>query len=317
MLFPGASVGVVLDTKSMIQRHLIGHNDMISCLTLHPTEPMVATGQSDSKVLGKSYITIWNYETCQEVARIRYHLKGVQIVRFSADGNKLYTVGHNQRTLLAVFDWRTVHLQDLPSPEAEHIPEWTELMGKEPVIDLVFNEFMDDPNLSEFATIGKVFRLWLLDGSTVQTSLPSSWEHTQLVQKTFYTAAWMSREVVLVACHTGDVYVFDRGELIKFFKVHDLACTAIKVTDVGIFTAGSDQHVRLFAKSEIVKKDGAVVRTEVSFLKDLDFTGLRSVPFRITHAMDYKPGRLILGFKDNEVIEINVDDSNADLNAGE
>ena len=41
MLFPGASVGVVLDTKSMTQRHLIGHTDMISCLTLHPTEPLV------------------------------------------------------------------------------------------------------------------------------------------------------------------------------------------------------------------------------------------------------------------------------------
>ena len=111
-----AATGVNYDVSSDAQKFFIGHNEDILCLAVHPTKPLAATGQLDSKGSGKPFVCIWDYNSMQLVTKIEnFHERGVCAVAFSKDGKYLISVGNDDSHTAGVFDWEN----DTKKPIAE------------------------------------------------------------------------------------------------------------------------------------------------------------------------------------------------------
>jgi WD40 repeat protein len=328
IVFAAASLGVVMDTQNQ-QSFLQGHQDMVSSLALHPTESLVVMGQADVKNRAASFVSVWNYQSCKELARIKYCSRGVELCRFDANGGLIYVLGLlPDRRVLAAFDWRQLTLE---AGGESHVPLWAETLTKDAHVDLVFNPFMTH-GLSEFATVGKQFKLWMLDGDALHTALPTSFESTGVVQKCYYSCVWASREMCFVAAHSGDVYLFQKGELLKFFNAHPAAVTCVLFGDCGLITASSDLKIKIFDRASALARPGdaafvpaketfltspgghdksavpVVTRSEVALLYSLDISGLPGPAVRIVHALDYstQQRRVLVAMKDNAVFEVDL-----------
>lgn len=69
--YPSASLVVVMDVNTLNQNFFTGHTEDVTCLSLHPIHPLIASGQKGNQ----SRILIWNYEYLLK-------LKGTQVSFF-------------------------------------------------------------------------------------------------------------------------------------------------------------------------------------------------------------------------------------------
>ena len=82
-MYHTAAVGIVLNQNHNTQRHFLEHTDDITCLAIHPSLSIVATGEVGRFPL----ITIWDINTMECLARISGDLqKGITHLAFSPDG---------------------------------------------------------------------------------------------------------------------------------------------------------------------------------------------------------------------------------------
>lgn len=104
MIYSVAGAVIVQDSTSLRQRHYLNHTSAIASLTIHPDDPLVASGQvevedsnpsaspSSALQLGNgqsAFVSIWNYESMEEVTRI-YHLPhSITGVEFTPDGDQI------------------------------------------------------------------------------------------------------------------------------------------------------------------------------------------------------------------------------------
>ena len=67
MIYPTGSVIVLYSVESHSQRFYTGHTNEVTCLTIHPNRPLVASGQAEghgegTNTVQKPHIQLWNYE---------------------------------------------------------------------------------------------------------------------------------------------------------------------------------------------------------------------------------------------------------------
>lgn len=76
-----AALGIVYDKAAHKQRYYSAHTDDILCLTLHPQQQLVATGQ-----IGRDpTVHIWDTESMETVSILQgQHSRGVCAVDFSS-----------------------------------------------------------------------------------------------------------------------------------------------------------------------------------------------------------------------------------------
>ncbi|CAF1944366.1 unnamed protein product [Rotaria magnacalcarata] len=84
------------------QRFFLGHDDDIISSCLHPDRKIVATGQ-----IGKNaQICVWNTQgTMKLESLLQGHADGVGAINFSADGEKLASVGIDSNNTIKVWSW--------------------------------------------------------------------------------------------------------------------------------------------------------------------------------------------------------------------
>ena len=110
IIFPAASLVVVMNMETQTQGFFSGHTDDVTCLTVHPDRTIAASGQ-----IGKDgRILIWDsssieagirlYEAAVELL-VMGGTRGVCGLNFTADGRFLVALGMDETHTMVVFDW--------------------------------------------------------------------------------------------------------------------------------------------------------------------------------------------------------------------
>lgn len=85
------------------QRFYTGHTDDILCLTHHPEQDLVATGQIGKKPT----IHVWHMDTLETKSILQgFHSRGVCAIDFHPDGKHLASVGLDNDHSICLWDWR-------------------------------------------------------------------------------------------------------------------------------------------------------------------------------------------------------------------
>lgn len=110
--FAAAALGVVLDPKHNTQTFFNKHVEDVVSFTLNPTRKIAATGQMAAKGAAKAIdLYVWDLESKEVLANLKgFHLRAVQLLRFSPDGNRLLSFGQDDDNSLALHDWKTSRL---------------------------------------------------------------------------------------------------------------------------------------------------------------------------------------------------------------
>jgi WD40 repeat protein len=80
---------------------LYGHTDSVSCIAVHHSSGVLATGQSGPSPL----VRLWNVAKAQCVAVIAVHVNGLVAMDISHDGRSLCTVGKDAHRRLQIVVW--------------------------------------------------------------------------------------------------------------------------------------------------------------------------------------------------------------------
>jgi WD40 repeat protein len=105
-----ASMGVVYDAKKHRQRFFRGHDDDVRCIAAHPDGITFATGQDGAKPCA----CVWTAgdecdPRCVEVGRVVDpigYLRSMVALAFSPEGDRLITVGSDDKHTVMIWDWR-------------------------------------------------------------------------------------------------------------------------------------------------------------------------------------------------------------------
>lgn len=110
VVFGAACVGVCVEPQTRRQSFLLNkHRGAISCVALHPSGQLVATGELAAPGAGRgpASVFVWDPDSKRVAARLQLEdaAKGVVSLGFSPRGALLAVVSLDPRHTLRVFDW--------------------------------------------------------------------------------------------------------------------------------------------------------------------------------------------------------------------
>ncbi|XP_064641894.1 echinoderm microtubule-associated protein-like 4 isoform X3 [Lineus longissimus] len=105
-----SNIAVIYDKRRDRQRHYTEHTEEISCMALHPSQPLVATGQIGGKNKdAPAHVRIWDHRTLANFAIIGMgvFVKGITCLSFSKenDGEYLLAVDQSNKHVMTVWQW--------------------------------------------------------------------------------------------------------------------------------------------------------------------------------------------------------------------
>lgn len=301
-----AGTAVVSTPASKTQKFFVGHNEDILCLAVHPSQPIVATGQLDPKGKGTPYICIWNESNCELVRKITFHDRGVCALAFSPDGRYLVSIGNDDSHTLAIWNW-----EEEKAKKGKNEPIVDQMCSKAPVYGITFNKISHDSDESkgryEFVTTGeKMLKVWTasaLDNkekkNRVLTSrMPSTYSKSKIVVKHFNGVACLKDNVFVVGTEAGHLYKVKDTDLLKFWQAHEGAVGAVCSAGENFASVGEDGKVRLWSE-------------ECKEVASFDLVALTGRTKAECHgqSLDYKNGKLLVGLVSNSIVEIDTSSS--------
>ena len=141
-----------MDIQSNTQQFFNKHEEDVISFDLHPNKLVAATGQMAMK--GKSKfidIFVWEVQSKKVICQLNgFHLRAVQHLKFTPQGDYLLSIGQDDDNSLAVYDWRKSLL--LCTAKVDK----TNVLG------------IDALNAQEFITVGsRHVKLWSINGQSV------------------------------------------------------------------------------------------------------------------------------------------------------
>jgi WD40 repeat protein/SAM-dependent methyltransferase len=157
-IYSVAATGVRLELDSLAQKFMLEHSDDITSIAVHPTKPLVATGQIDPKSKGATpYTIVWNSETMAKVGVFDFHEQVICAVDFiTLEGNDyLISIGGNGKDAfeLALWDLSQKHKRDAKTKR--HKPVACGLASKATFINTAVNHNYTGSALGELLLVGK------------------------------------------------------------------------------------------------------------------------------------------------------------------
>jgi WD40 repeat protein/Ca2+-binding EF-hand superfamily protein len=204
VVFASAALGVVLDIPSNTQSFFNLHEEDIISFSVHPNRKIVATGQMAQK--GKSKlidIFVWRIEDKAKLAHIvGFHIRGIQLLKFSIDGKYLLTFGQDDDNSLAVYDWELGILM------------CSSKVDKTNVLDCVF---MSD---NQFLTSGsKHLKCWTISGSLV-SGRTVSWSSLNNKSESVVSLEALSSTICVGGTWSGCLIVISGGSISSKNEAH-------------------------------------------------------------------------------------------------
>lgn len=310
-----AGSGVVMDTTTSAQRFFLGHSEDILCLAVHPSRPIVATGQLDPKGKSTPYICIWDSTTMNEIKKIVYHDRGVVALAFSPDGEYLVSIGNDNDHDVAIWKW------DNPGKMEKdmHVPLLSQNGGKDVVFTVTFHPnpnvgLSEDDNkenpssgVYSFLTLGvKHMKLWVISdldqkekkNRKMNGRLVTSQSKTDIVQKAFHNAAFLSNGEYVVGTQSGHIYRFKGSNLIQWWQAHDGIVGALVTVGETFISVGDDGKLKQWNNA-------------CELVQEID-----CAEFGVSHgifqsrAIDHHENKIVIGLKSNGIVEIQLNSNN-------
>ncbi|XP_072750325.1 echinoderm microtubule-associated protein-like CG42247 isoform X2 [Anoplolepis gracilipes] len=115
LLYYVAAVAILFDREENAQRHYIGHTEDITCMEVHPSRELVASGQKAGRHRkAQSHVRIWSTETLLTlyVFGMTEFQMGVSALAFSQlnGGSYVLAVDAGREAILSVWQWQWGHL---------------------------------------------------------------------------------------------------------------------------------------------------------------------------------------------------------------
>ncbi|KAI4501676.1 hypothetical protein M0802_003011 [Mischocyttarus mexicanus] len=115
LLYYVAAVAVLFDREENAQRHYIGHTEDITCMEIHPSRELVASGQRAGRHRkAQPHVRIWSTETLLTlyVFGMTEFQIGVSALAFSQlnGGSYVLAVDAGREAILSVWQWQWGHL---------------------------------------------------------------------------------------------------------------------------------------------------------------------------------------------------------------
>ncbi|XP_032665043.1 echinoderm microtubule-associated protein-like CG42247 isoform X1 [Odontomachus brunneus] len=115
LLYYVAAVAILFDREENAQRHYIGHTEDITCMEVHPSRELVASGQRAGRHRkAQPHVRIWSTETLLTlyVFGMSEFQMGVSALAFSQlnGGSYVLAVDAGREAILSVWQWQWGHL---------------------------------------------------------------------------------------------------------------------------------------------------------------------------------------------------------------
>jgi WD40 repeat protein len=215
-------VAVVTDSASMKQKFYEGHTSKISCMAVHPSKRMVATGECSEC----PQIHIWRIQTCEPRAVIQTnHNGGIMNMAFSYCGSLIVSVGVDELFSLQVTDWAMEEIIAFRNT------------SKEPIIDVVVHP----RDKYEFATCGdRLVQIWGISGKSIilkenvhmmigdKNELPC----ITCIKYMYYMLQGEVQSDLIVGTNLGDLGLVSKGKYIVTKRIaHKKMINCIRISD--------------------------------------------------------------------------------------
>ncbi|KAL5008221.1 hypothetical protein ScPMuIL_013802 [Solemya velum] len=288
IVFHAAGAGIVQNLSTGSQSFYTGHTDDIICLSVNQHQKfknIVASGQ----IGNPPSVHVWDAASKQTLSIVRgEHSKGICSVDFSGTGKYLLTVGLEDEHRIAVWRWQEGALVASVSGHSNHI---------------FHAEFRPDSD-TQFVSVGvKHVKFWTVAGSQlvgkkgILTKAGSGGDTTRM--QTMLSIAFGSNQLTYTGAMSGDVYVWKEHTLLRLVqKAHTgpVFCMFTTIRDGLIVTGGK----------ELLSKESGPVK-----LWDQEMKRCKAFPIfedgsktSVVKAVSRSKGKILVGTKDNNVIEI-------------
>ncbi|XP_019716941.1 echinoderm microtubule-associated protein-like 2 isoform X1 [Hippocampus comes] len=202
IVYFNASVVVLYNTDEQQQRHYLGHNDDVKCLSVHPDMVTIATGQvagntKDGKLLAP-HIRVWDSVSLNTLHMLGFGVfdRAVTCLSFSKSngGSFLCAVDDANDHILSVWNWqKEKQLADVKC-------------SNDSVLAAVFHPM--DANL--IVTCGKShINFWSLEGSTLAKRQGLFEKHEK--PKYVLCVAFAENGDAITGDSSGNIYVWAKG----------------------------------------------------------------------------------------------------------
>ncbi|KAL7687927.1 putative guanylate cyclase activating protein [Plasmopara halstedii] len=227
IVYPAAAACIVLNTKSMKQRHHLFHTDDVLSLCLHPCLPLAASGE-----IGKQpKIIVWDLDTLEVQCIITgYHKRGVlQLAFLSAE--LLISVGGDDDHSVAIYassTWKSATLK-------------VAVKGNKAA---PFHVTTNPRVCSEFVICGQKFvDFWSLGSKELVSKRALLGKKGSL--QPFPVAEYLGKmdQAVVVGTSDGSLYLFVERQLTKVVKAQDGAITALFYSSGHLLSGGRDGRI--------------------------------------------------------------------------
>ena len=240
LVYPAASVVVLLDSEHHRQSFFLGHTDLVNCLDAHPGGTLIASGE-----LGRAaQILVWDSLSLAVLATLSgVHRVGVTDMKFSRDGNTLVSVDMADDYAICVWDWRKG--RKVASAKGDSVP----------VTAVNIN-----PDGGVVSVGDHHIKFWEIWGSTLRPTR-GNFEHKGSLQA-FFSVNFMELRVrgkmescTVAGAEDGSIYVWRDSSLQTVEKrAHDGPVVMLHTPPAGvvgsdddvIYSAGVDGKVRLW-----------------------------------------------------------------------
>ncbi|KAG3029619.1 Echinoderm microtubule-associated protein-like 6 [Phytophthora cactorum] len=228
IVYPAAAACVVLNTKTMKQRHHLSHTDDVLSLSLHPRLPLAASGE-----IGKQpKIIVWNLETMEDQCILQgFHKRGILQLAFLSP-EMLVSIGGDDDHSIAIYEsssnWKSAVLK-------------TSVKGNKAA---PFHTTMNPRMPSEFVTCGqKYVEFWSLEGKELVSKKGLLGKKGSL--QPFPVAQYLETtdQALVVGTSDGCLYLFVGRQLTNVIKAHEGAITALFYSPGLLLSGGRDGQI--------------------------------------------------------------------------
>ncbi|KAI9533540.1 Echinoderm microtubule-associated protein-like 6 [Dissostichus eleginoides] len=253
-----------------------------SSLALHPERSLVATGQ-----VGKEpYVCVWDSFTVTTVSLLRDgHTHGIACLAFSADGQRLASIGLDAKNTLCIWEWKRGKILATATGHS----------------DRIFDISWDPCQQSRLVSCGvKHIKFWSLCGNAL-TPKRGIFGKTGDLQ-TILCLASAKDDLTYSGALNGDIYVWKLLNLIRTVQAaHGAGIFSMYSCEEGFATGGRDGCIRLWDPDlkPITKID----------LREAE-QGYKALSIR---SVCWRADRILAGTQDSEIFEVMVRDRDKPL----
>lgn len=240
VVFPTAALCIVYNLETKEQSFYQGHSDEVTCISVHPSTMLVATGDCVGN------IHLWNAKSREVVFVIKSIAKhGVMHLAYSPTGDRIAVVGSDPDHTIALYSIMIPNI-----PPGDIISSGKGIASPNNVFDVAFS-----PSGKEICMVGRRQVLFFRGVDTTRRSLESMVGRIGRAGKkqTFFCVSYMSEDVAVVGCADGCLYKLVKGACTQVVQAHGRREAILAMSynrDFGVLlTGGKDSLIRTWDSS--------------------------------------------------------------------